>query len=329
MRTPSHVIIALAMLALAAPAAAQGGVTIDGNVKVGRLGAPNMRLEVLLSTAIGAEVSRGYTTEEGKFRFTNINPGDYTVLVKAPYKGPYKNGSADLRIPERRGGQNVSVTVIVDVADPTPTEAAKNRTVSADETQASIPRQAKKLYESGTKAAAAGRTEEAVSYFRRALEIAPDYLFALNDLGAKLLELDRLDESVQVLRKAVAVSPRSYSPRMNLSLALLFSKKPAEAQTEIAAALAERPDEANALYVSGQIEWALGNREQALAAFDRALLSSNGQLVSALIQLGKLHEEMGNPKSAREMYRTYLNAAADGPSAAFARERLAAIDAQP
>jgi Flp pilus assembly protein TadD len=325
MRTTSHVALLLALLTLAPPAGAQGSVTIDGIVKVGRSGAPNIRLEVQLTTAIGTEVTRGYTTQEGRFRFTNINPGEYTIHVKAPFKGPYKDGSTDLRIPERQGGQVITVTVLIDLADPTPTTTPKSSTVAADETQAAIPREARKLYERGTKAAAAGRAEEAVGHFRRALEIEPNYLFALNDLGAQLLKLDKLDESITVLRKATTLAPRSYSPRLNLSLALLFSGKPAEARTEIAVALEERPDEPNALYASGQIEMVLGNHEPAIAAFDRALLISNGRLVSALLQLGKLYEQTGQREKAIEAYRTYLDAAPVGPGAAFARERLEAI----
>jgi hypothetical protein len=317
--------LALALALVPGVAAAQNNVSIEGQVRVGRGGTPNTRLEIALVTAIGVEVSRGYTDQEGKFRFPHVNAGEYKIVVKAPYKGPYKDGSADVHVEERPGSQVVSVTVVLDEAETSP--APKAGTVAVEETQASIPRQARKLYENGTKAAGKGRTEEAVAYFRSALQIAPDYLFALNDLGAQLLKLDKLDESVEVLRRATSVAPRSFSPRMNLGVALLSSGKPAEARTEIAIALEARPDDPNALYVSGQIEWTLGNRERAIQAFDRALLNSNGRLVAALIHLGRLYEETGNRGAAVQAYETYLDAAGDGQFAAFARSRLEALGA--
>lgn len=318
--------LALALLVIASATAAQDRASIIGRVVVGRSGAPNVRLELMLTTSIGLEVTRGYTDEEGKFRFIGLSAGDYKVIVKAPPNGHYKDAVVDVHIDVRIGSQSSSLTVVLEAADPDRAPASAG-TVAVGETQSSIPREAKKLYERGTRAAAAGHAEEAAAFFRHALEIAPDYLFALNDLGSQLIKLDKLDESIAVLRKATAIAPRAYSPRMNLSLALLFARKPAEAQAEIAIALEARPDEPGALYVSGEIEHALGNRQAAIAAFEGALLHSSGRLVAALIQLGKLHEEAGDGAAAVQAYRTYLDAAADGPSAAFARSRIEALRA--
>ena len=83
----------------------------------------------------------------------------------------------------------------------------------------------------------------------------------------------------------------------------------------------------SALYVSGQVERALGNKAKAIEVFNRALLNSNGTLVTALIQLGQLYEETGDDQSAIQSYRTYLSAAPEGPAAAFARSRLEALGA--
>jgi hypothetical protein len=304
---------------------AQERITIEGDVKVGRGNFPNQRLEVVLMSMMSMEAKRGFTDQQGKFSFFGVNPGDYRILVKAPYKGPYEDGTAEVHISRTFSTQTVTVSVLLEEAHPAPSEGPKIGTVAVGEAQESIPREAKKLYENGAHAASEGNIEEAVAFFRRALEIAPNYLYALNDLGAQLLKLDRLEESIAVLRKAVEIAPRSYSPRMNLAVALLSSSKPAEAQAEIAVALAERPDEPNTHYVSGQIERALGNRDKAIAAFDKALLTSNGRLLACLIHLGKLYEETGNLPKAIEAYQTYLAAAADGPSASFARDRLKAL----
>jgi tetratricopeptide (TPR) repeat protein len=322
--------IALAALVLAlvaAAAVAQDLTSIDGIAKVGRGAAPNVRLEVVLQTIIGLEVVRTFTTEEGRFTFSAIHPGDYRVIVKAPLGGRFKDATADLHIDNRSGAQVVSVTLVLDPLEPDRTKAPVGGTISVDEVQADIPKKAKKLYERGTHEAADGHAEAAIQLFRDALQIAPDYLFALNDLGSQLCKVDRLDESISVLRHATEVAPKAYSPHLNLSIALLSSRRTDEAKTEVGLALAIRPDESSALYVSGQVERALGHHAEAIAAFNRALLNSNGRLVAALVQLGTLYEETGDRASAIQSYSTYLDAAPNGPSAKFARSRLDALGA--
>jgi hypothetical protein len=304
---------------------AQERISIDGDVKVDRGTTPDTRLEVVLSSR-GVEVARTRTDFKGKFSFFNVAPGPYRILVRAPRNGRYKDGSVDLVIARTHTTQMVTASVLLEAARPEPPPGPKGGTVAVGEIQ-TIPREAQKLYENGTNAAAAGHAEQAVAYFRAALQLAPDYLFAMNDLGSQLIKLDRLDQAVDVLRKATEVAPRSYSPRVNLGVALLSAGKPAEARAEVAIALDIQPDDANALYVSGQIERALGNPEKAIAALDRALLQSNGRLVGALIHLGRLYEETGNRPKAIEAYRTYLGAGTDGPSLAVARERLAELEA--
>jgi Flp pilus assembly protein TadD len=317
----------LLVVSIGPGALAQERISIEGDVKLEHGSAPNQRLEAILMTNVGAEVERVFTSPDGTFSFFNVTPGDYRIVVKAPYKGKYKDGTAELTITRTFATQIVSVSVVLEPIQPRPLAGPKGGTVAVEETQAAIPREARKHYESGTKAAAAGYPEAAVGFFRRALEIEPNYLFALNDLGAQLIKLDKIAEAMDVLRKAIALAPRSYSPHMNLAVALLSSGKPVDARSEIAVALDLQPDDANAHYVSGQVEMALGNREPAIKAFDRALLFSNGRLVATLIHLGKLYEETGNVPKAIEAYRTYLSAAATGPAAAFARERLEALGA--
>ncbi len=327
----SCLLLLVALLVLdGSTAFAQFSVNIIGNVVIGRSGPPGTRLAVVVTTSIDVEVVRGFTDEQGKFRFYGLQAGDYKVLVKAPTGAKYRDGAAEVHvIPRLSGEQSVSVTIVLDSdSTETVTPESKGGTVAVDEIQTSIPKQAKKLYENGAKAAAAGRTEEAISHFRSALAIAPDYLFALNDLGSQLIKVDRLDDAIEVLRKATTISPKAYSPHMNLGMALLYARKFPEARTEMDAALAARPDEPTALFVSGQVHRALGNRDQAIAAFDHALLASSGTLVPALIQLGQLYEEKGDREAATRMYRTYLEAAPDGPAATQARARLDALGLQ-
>ena len=61
-----------------------------------------------------------------------------------------------------------------------------------------------------------GKLEEAVGHFREAIRIAPDYLFALNDLGASSCDSIGWRRRPWLSLAPFSFAPSSYSPRQNL-----------------------------------------------------------------------------------------------------------------
>ena len=74
-----------------------------------------------------------------------------------------------------------------------------------------------------------GRTDEAISYYDRALKIKPDYAEAHLNLGVALAGCGRIDEAIAHYRKALEIEPNNSVAHYNLGLALAGRRRIEEA----------------------------------------------------------------------------------------------------
>ena len=79
---------------------------------------------------------------------------------------------------------------------------------------------ARRHYADGTSLLGRGRMEEAVTSFRRALSLQPDFFEALVDLGNALNQLRRPQEALGCFRRALALRPGIVPLRMNIGACL-------------------------------------------------------------------------------------------------------------
>ena len=68
----------------------------------------------------------------------------------------------------------------------------------------------------------AGKLDEAVSRYRRALELKPKYIEAYNNLGAAFKDQGKLDEAVACYRRALELKPDFAEVHSNLVYTRLF-----------------------------------------------------------------------------------------------------------
>ena len=87
-----------------------------------------------------------------------------------------------------------------------------------------------------------GCVDEAITNYRRVIQIEPDYLQAHVNLGNALDAAGRLDEAVGEFRTAVRINPRSYMPHYNLGFELGCLGRRDEAIKELRQALRLKPD---------------------------------------------------------------------------------------
>jgi tetratricopeptide (TPR) repeat protein len=74
----------------------------------------------------------------------------------------------------------------------------------------------------GILAARAGRTDEAIQNFQRALQIDPDHMIALDNLGNAYREKRRWENAKTVLQRALQLNPED--PEANYSLGMVFAQ---------------------------------------------------------------------------------------------------------
>ena len=123
----------------------------------------------------------------------------------------------------------------------------------------------------GLIAAREGHTDQAISYFQRALSLSPDHTIALVNLGSAYRQLKRWQESRKSLESALAIHPDD--PEANYGLAMVF------AQTEdtdhayeyLQRALKARPNYPEALNNLGILYLRTQRPEQAISTFEECI----------------------------------------------------------
>lgn len=98
-----------------------------------------------------------------------------------------------------------------------------------------------------------GRHEEALGLSRRAVELRPDFPEALATYGAMLAEIDP-HAGIPYLRKALELDPRHLKARYNLANTLADIGNPSDAIREYEAVIAAAPDYANARFALSLVQ---------------------------------------------------------------------------
>jgi Tfp pilus assembly protein PilF len=178
----------------------------------------------------------------GAFSFTQLAPGNYTVVVEAgdDYEVARENVYFDSDVNMSRIGgaripqtpQNNTVMIHLQLK---PGIHTKPGVVNA--ALAEVPEKARKLFEKGVDEARTGDATKAADDLKDAVALYPNFPLALNELGVQYLKLGQTSKAIEALKSAVKLSPEAYGPRLNLGIALLEAKQYAEAETQLQEAL--------------------------------------------------------------------------------------------
>jgi len=145
----------------------------------------------------------------------------------------------------------------------------------------------------GLELARAKQFDAAIACFQKALELQPDYLLALNNLGAALIDTQRFDQAIPVLRRAIQINPaRAADTSYNLAKALSATGQLDQAIDAYVQAIALNPSLFPAYMMLGIALHARGRREESRAAFQGALRLKPDHS-DALSNLGAVLSECG------------------------------------
>jgi len=139
-----------------------------------------------------------------------------------------------------------------------------------DEDHQTLDRRADLYFEQGLLFDTAGRYEEAIAAYDRALAIKPDKDKAFNNKGTALRNLGRYEEAIAAYDQALAIKPDKHEAFYNKGFALGDLGRYEEAIAAYDHALAIKPDD-EAFQGKGVALGYLGRCEEAIAAFDQAL----------------------------------------------------------
>ena len=294
---------------------AQGG-SITGNVLLPSGAALNEPARVVLQTDRGIK-SNVYTDNRGRFQFDRLTPTIYEVVIEAS-GDRFEIAKVSVEV---FPGAPVMITVNLKE------KKAKGSTnsgkvISTGELDTAIPAQAKKEFDRASEASKAGKTDDAIAHFRKAIALYPQYVMAHNDLGVELLGQGKLDDAAEELRRTIQLDSKAFNPRLNLGIVLVEKREFSAAVVELKTALELQPNSPAARLYNGL---ALAG-SNALDGAERELRTAHElggpTYAVALFHLGQIYMDKGERVLARKTLQAYLLEAPNDSKAPQARKLL-------
>ncbi|HTB85025.1 MAG TPA: tetratricopeptide repeat protein [Candidatus Sulfotelmatobacter sp.] len=141
-----------------------------------------------------------------------------------------------------------------------------------------------------------GDTDNAISEFKKTIQLDPQYETAYNNLGIAYLQTDNLDEASKQFQTALLIRPNYAQAHYNLGSALLKRGKTDEAILHFQKALQLDPDEGEIEDNLGDALFRYGAKDEAMLHFQKALqlkpnaADAHNNLGNALLQKGNVDE---------------------------------------
>jgi predicted O-linked N-acetylglucosamine transferase (SPINDLY family) len=147
----------------------------------------------------------------------------------------------------------------------------------------------------------AGRLDDAVALYKRALALKPDYVEACNNLGVALQTQGRIEEAVAQYRRTLELRPNSAEAHINLGNLCMEQRNFDEAAVHFERALVLKPDAAEAWSNLGNVLREQGRLDDAVTRYKRAL-ALRPDYAEAWNNLGSALHTQGKPDEAVRQY---------------------------
>jgi len=256
------VLVASILLATASDVASQtGGHTLFGDFTVDESRATGLKpinFDLILVTSGGTIMGRQTITNNSRYRFMDVQNGEYDIVVEVETT---EVARVHILLNEIKP-TDIRHDISLEWHESPFANKHKSGTVSAADSYKRSPKN-KKRFEKAQEDIDKGRYDEAVARLRdiladdhndyqcwtelgtvyliqknaseaetayvRAVEIRPDYLLALLNLGRLRLLTKKFDAAIEILSKAVTVNPTSADANFYLGEAYLRIKKGSKA----------------------------------------------------------------------------------------------------
>ena len=142
------------------------------------------------------------------------------------------------------------------------------------------------------------RYDEAEAHFKRALELNPGYVNAINDLGVLAMDQKKYGEAEAYLKRTLELNPKQVAALYNSGVVAKEQQRYDEARTYLQKALEVDPAYVSALSSLGSVAMEQGQNEEAVKYFNKTLdLKPNH--VGALNNLANIAMGQGRNDDAR------------------------------
>lgn len=268
---------------------------VSGELQVLRGDFPKYPILVELQL-YGATINSAYADDQGRFGFYGLGSNLYHVVIKDEAYNPVDQvASLDLQT----SGQVVLRITLVPREDKK-TEHTTGRVsggnphmVDPKEYSQHFPKKAVKEFEKGLEADRGGKKDDAIRHYEKAIEIAPNFYPAHNNLGSDKLSKSDLLAARKEFEKVVQLNQSDAAAYFNLGNVCMLTGQLPDAQHFLEEGLRRQPESALGQFLLGSLNIRKGNFPGAERALhqametDPAMAQPRLQLVNLLLQEGR------------------------------------------
>jgi tetratricopeptide (TPR) repeat protein len=293
-----------------------GEIQYEVSGRIARMASVSVSLYGVASPFTAATLSDG----AGRFRFKNVRQGAYTIAVFSPANGEARQ---TIEVGPSTADDRHRVVLELKFQDSDfVLEAAVRRRHTISAKQLSVPDKALREYEDAQKDLARRDVEAATRHLERAVEIAPQYSVAWNNLGTIAYQTRNFLRAEECFREALEADPEAFEPLVNLGGVLVNLRKLDDAWKYNLHAVLVRPADALANSQLGMTYMELGKPELAEKYFVQAVKSDPAHFSHPQLFLAEIHLRRGERHRAAEDLESFLKHHPDWPQAEKMRQTI-------
>jgi Tfp pilus assembly protein PilF len=224
--------------------------------------------EVTLLASGVQPVQTVYADLAGNFTFNGVPPGRYTIRVEI-------DGIEVVNQPVEAFGSGPRINIMIPSfqrpSAPSKGSSAGSSTVDLSEFTGQYPKKAVSYFEKGSELLKKKKHEEAVKYFRGAIDLAPNFYQAHHQLGVAYREAGRLAEAEQEFLVAHGLNSSTVEPLLNLTALYIEGNDTERAVKTGEEAVKVNPRSASAFFNLGFALYKAAQLDRAEVALKRAL----------------------------------------------------------
>ena len=288
---------------------------------------PESEAAVSLHGAVTPFSASTLADARGRFRFRDLLAGTYTLAVFVPNRGESRRtievGPAEA---DARGRIDLAVDITGAKLE---TEDTPRRRAVVSTRELSIPERARKEYSLAQKKLSQRDVRGAIEHLKRAVEIAPQFSAAWNNLGTIAYQSRRFDEAETCFRRSLDQDAGAFEPLVNLGGVLLTLGKLDEALQFNLYAVLSRPNDALANSQLGMTYFAVNNLPLAEKYLLIAQRLDPAHFSHPQLTLADLYLRRNQRSQAAAELEDFLVQHPDWPQAQGLRERIRLLRVNP
>jgi tetratricopeptide (TPR) repeat protein len=257
--------------------------------------------------------------DRGRFRIRDLEPGPYTLSAFVPARGEARR---TVEVGPGSAGTDGRVQITIEVSE---SAEARTRGATVSMRELAVPDRARREYAEAQKKLGRRDTSAAIAHLEKALEIAPEFCAAWNNLGTIAYQTGRYPEAEVYFRRGLQADPQAFEPLVNLGGALLTLQKLDQALRYNLYAVLVRPGDALANSQLGMTYFATGNFDLARKYLESAKQLDPAHFSHPQIVLAGIHMREKRFRAAAAELEDFLARHPDSKEAAKMREAAARL----